>query len=61
MRLSEKLDHMLRQYNYRRTRASNFNKNNNSLNVEEYLGEVDVYISEVIKEIGDLLPKRGCK
>lgn len=61
MRLSEKLDHILRQYNYKRTRGKNHSKKTNQFNVEGYLAEVDAYIDEVIKGLDEFLPKKGCK
>ena len=57
MRLSEKVDHLLRQYNYKRKRESN-NRASNSFQIEEYFSQVDAYIDEVMEEFNKFLPKR---
>lgn len=51
MRLSEKIDHILRQYNYRRKRNYDSNKSNKGFNVEEYLSQIDSYLNEVLDEL----------
>lgn len=58
MRLSEKVDHLLRQYNYKRKRESTNNRASNSFEIEEYFSQVDSYIDEVMEEINKFLPKR---
>ena len=57
MKLSEKLDHMLRQYNYKRQRGYANNKGVNSFKTGEFLEEVDSYIEEVAKEIEKIIPR----
>ena len=57
MKLSEKLSHMFKQYNYRRKRASMNHKTSNKFEIEEFLAEVDLYIDEVIEDINNLLTK----
>ena len=57
MRLSERLDHILRQYSYRKKRGNTHHKNNKDYDLEQYLEEINSYIDEVIVEIHDFLPK----
>lgn len=57
MRLSEKIDHLLRQYSYRKKRSNTHHKNKNYFDLEEYLEEINSYLEEVQGEIHDILPK----
>lgn len=57
MKLSEKLDHMLRQYNYKKQRAYANNKGSKVFKVTELLEDVDLYIEGLAKEIEKILPK----
>ena len=51
MKFSEKIDHLLRQYNYKRRRGSSANQSANHIELEEYLGQVDSYVSELMEEV----------
>lgn len=57
MKFSEKLDHILRQYSYKRKRGYSRYKKNNDFDVEEYLDEINSYIDEIIEEIDRFIPK----
>lgn len=57
MRLSEKIDHMLRQYNYKRKRGYASSRPNNDFKMEEFLAEVDSYVDEIIEGIDKVLLK----
>lgn len=57
MKLSEKLDNMLKQYNYKRQRGYANNKAGSSFKMGEFLAEIDSYIEEVAQEIDKILPK----
>lgn len=57
MRLSEKVDNLLRQYNYRRKRGTTNNRTSKNFELEEYFGEVDSYIETIIEGIDNFLPK----
>lgn len=51
MRLSEKVDHLLRQYNYRRKRGNLNNSASKQYEMEDYFTEVDSYIDEIMNGI----------
>lgn len=57
MRLSERIDHILRQYNYKRKRGYGNNRSTNNFKMEEFLDEVDSCVGEVIQEIDKILLK----
>ena len=59
MKFYEKIDHMLRQYQYRRNRSSARDKNNNDFHVEEFLDEVDVCVGEVMEGIERIIKRRS--
>ncbi len=59
MRISEKLDHLLRQYNYKRRRGSSSStRSSNNLDLEEYLAQLDSYIDGAMQQIDKFLPKK---
>ncbi len=49
MKFSEKVDHLLRHYNYRRKRGAANNKSDGNFDMERYFGEVDSYIEAIIE------------
>ena len=55
MRFYEELDHMLRQYRYRRKRNSTKSKNINNFDIEEFLDEVETCVGEVMEEIDRII------
>lgn len=59
MKFYEKIDHMLRQYQYRRNRGSARDKNNSDFHVEEFLDEVDACVGEVMEGIERIINRRS--
>ena len=59
MKFHEKIDHMLRQYSYKRSRKRTHPKNKNDFDANEFLNEVDSCVEEVMEEIERIINKRS--
>ena len=57
MRFYEKLDHMLRQYQYKRKRSATHCKNSADFDIEEFFDEIDTCVGEVMQEIERIIQK----